>query len=244
MSLPETLPPAHERLRPYITFVLKRLVDSRTFLVLPPSSTGSENPRYLPREIFQSDTVDVSDTNESTSKRKVGRPSKAEKAQKAKSALASLEKWLDRSSYPSLDMAMDPAGGRLGVQNPDFIVNQLLADAGFRSADTGDDESTTHILLSQRPVTSLNAYRTKKNELVNIVQSQTGQFSRNPIDLASQKILSRMKEIAASGEVAEVDNEKARLAGLERVERAIEDAPFGKGGLLGLTEGSGLPDET
>jgi len=130
-----------------------------------------------------------------------------------------------------MDTMTDPAGARLGVQGTDVIVDRLLASVGMCSG-APELETTTHILLSQRPTTSLNNYRAKKDELISLLSS-----SNTGIDDASRSLLSRMKEIGNAAVNSITDSEREGLAGLRRVEKAVEK---GGKGLLGLLEGSGL----
>ncbi|THH10168.1 hypothetical protein EW145_g1521 [Phellinidium pouzarii] len=202
LELPASLSNSEEHLRAYVLYVLHTL--RPRFLILPSTTLHAQNPRSLPREMVNIE-VETSESS-NTGKRKTGRPSKAEKAQRVRAAVSGLDRWLDKSSYPAADMpaAADPAGA-----------------AGRVNEEVDSGPSTTHIMLSQRPVTSLNAYRAKKAEVLSALALE----GSDALDRAAGRVLTRLKEIdaAAAGRGLEVGSEGGELSGIERVERAVAE---------------------
>ncbi len=114
LQLPQQLFGDVEALKPYVEHIINILLKNRVFFILPELSTFPENPRYLPREIYLADTQEEMEAGSGL--KKTGRPSKQEVVRKARSALSSLDKWVDRSTYPLPDSLSDPAGAPAGVQ--------------------------------------------------------------------------------------------------------------------------------
>ena len=214
-----------------MAFILKTLKD--VFLLLPSSVLYSETPRVLPREIYHTD-IPV-DSNA----KKAGRPTKREATNKVRIAVNQLDKWVESSPYPIPDIANDLAGAPAGVKALYTITPDDDDEGVVDDQQEGETpETTTHILLSHRPVMSLHEYRQKKVEMVAALQNH----GTNPLLHASDKIVARLQHIdrMAAERGLEVGSEGGDLSGLGRVEKASRDFANGKNGLLGLLEGSGL----
>ncbi|KAH8119947.1 hypothetical protein DFH11DRAFT_1557421 [Phellopilus nigrolimitatus] len=225
LDFPASLTDLEEALRPHTIYVLQTIRPK--FLVLPPTTLYAQNPRSLPREVLSSEVETTELTEGSTGKKKTGRPSKAEKAQRVRAAVSGLDRWLEKSSYPATDAqaAADPAGAAGRLRDG--------SQAGAE-AETGTGGQTTHIMLSQRPITSLNTYRAKKTEVISALDAGGG---GDALDRAGSRVLNRLKEIdaAAAERGLEVGTEGGALSGIERVESAV-----GERRVLGLLEGGGL----
>lgn len=75
------------------------MVKNQVFYVLPSSDLGTENPRYLPREILVGDLG--SPEPDIDGPKKKGRPSRRDKAKKARNALTGLTSRLDSTPSPA-----------------------------------------------------------------------------------------------------------------------------------------------
>ena len=158
-------------------------------------------------------------------RRKTGRPSKAEKQQRAKNAVAQLDKWLEKSSYP------ENSSGQ-GESSQDTACAEEI----------GGNERTTHILLSQRPSASLDSYRQRKAEMLTRIGDANTED--DPVVRGSRRVLMRLREIdaLAAERGLEIGTEGGDMSGLGRVEKAMEEVSDGerRRGLLGLVDGAGL----
>lgn len=214
-------------LQDQVSYMIHLLKSKSAFIILPPSHLYAQNPRILPREVVQSGEVDAF-REESTGK-KAGRPSKAEKSQKARLAISTLNSWTESNAFPAQSIVKDVAGASSASDIPegDFV---LFDHNGRRT------EPLTHKILAERPLGSLNDYRSKKDELL------SGLSSQEVLARANNKVLSRLKEIdsMAAEQGLEVGSEGGERSGLERVERAVMSMSNGRKGLLGLLEGEGL----
>jgi hypothetical protein len=154
--------------------------------------------------------------------KKKGRPSKREKMKKAKDALAGLEKWLNKTTYTFSDGDGQPVAST--------------------SAST---PVSTHILLSNPPMTSRNHYQTQKFSLLEDITSENSNAAA--LERANHAVLARLKKIdrIAAEKGLEVGGEGGERTGLERVEKAVAEldgrsSTWVRGGILGLLEGGGL----
>lgn len=215
-------------LQDQVTYMIHLLKSRSAFVILPPSHLYAQNPRILPREVVQSGEVDAFRKEQSTGK-KAGRPSKAEKSQKTRLAVSLLNSWTESNAFPAQSIVKDLAGASSASDIPegDFV---LFDHNGRRT------EPLTHKILAERPLGSLNEYRTKKDELL------SGLSDQEVLARANNKVLTRLKEIdsMAAEQGLEVGSEGGERSGLERVERAVMSMSNGRKGLLGLLEGEGL----
>src|SRR5258708_11547888 len=78
LSLPER-PDMPDTLHPYVLYILKSLLESNSFHVLPHSSTSPHNPVTLPHTILVDDPKAAIPAGTSKPKGKVGRPTKRQK---------------------------------------------------------------------------------------------------------------------------------------------------------------------
>jgi hypothetical protein len=210
------------------------------FYVLPVSQLGSYNPRVLPREVYIEDGNEAgqrdarslpleseldpgfSSTQEDTMTpirvpKKKGRPSKRDMAKKAKDAIAGLDRWLDRT-----DSVSRVAGG----------------------GGTGPSRARGHALLSHAPTVSRANYRTQKTRVLDALLEREDDEGLEALERANMTVLARLRRIdtMAAEKGMEVGGEGGELTGLGRVERAVgELRRGGKGGILGLSEGAGIP---
>ncbi|KIJ68202.1 hypothetical protein HYDPIDRAFT_165121 [Hydnomerulius pinastri MD-312] len=237
ISLPDALSTEYLLpIRSHAIYILSALVEAQLFHILPSSDVHPLNPREIPREHFVRDMEPMaagSSASVSNAPKKKGRPSKRDKIKKARDALASLDKWLDRTSYT--------------YQPP-------------QAADSSEPPQpvTTHIVLSHPPSTSRNNYRTQKSNLLDAVDpsypySLPGTSVANPglaaLSRANEAVVARMKRIdeEAAAQGLEVGGEGGERTGLQRVERAASElgeptALGGRGGILGLLEGAGISE--
>lgn len=215
-------------LQDQVTYMIHLLKSRSAFVILPPSHLYAQNPRILPREVVQSGEVDAFRKEQSTGK-KAGRPSKAEKSQKTRLAVSLVNSWTESNAFPAQSIVKDMAGASSASDIPegDFV---LFDHNGRRT------EPLTHKILAERPLGSLNDYRTKKDELL------SGLSGQEVLARANNKVLTRLKEIdsMAAEQGLEVGSEGGERSGLERVERAVMSMSNGRKGLLGLLEGEGL----
>ncbi|KAF9229117.1 hypothetical protein BS17DRAFT_690239 [Gyrodon lividus] len=223
--------------RPYTIYVLSALLNAQLFQILPRSKLHPLNPRELPRERFVQDTEPwASEAStfawDGSVPKKKGRPSKREKMKKARDSLASLDRWLDRTNY-----AYQPTHAAESIE-PALPV-------------------TTHIILSHPPITTRDIYRSQKSNFLNAIDpnypysvsgtSET-RSGRATLARANETMVERMKKIdeEAAAQGLEVGGEGGERTGLQRVERAARElgdatAAGGRGGILSLLEGGGLP---
>lgn len=164
----------------------------------------------------------------SNTTKKIGRPSKRDKQKRARDALAALDRWLDKSSH---------------------VYQQ-------QQPNNRATTSTTHIMISQPPITSRNAYRFQKSYLLDSLDAfrspdaNDEMEGQNALVRANEAVLTRLKEIdeMAASQGMEVGGEGGEKTGLARVERAVAGLKSGggnnekRGGILSLLEGSGLAD--
>lgn len=264
LRLPENLSAPHLLpLQSYVIHLLRNLLESQAFHILPASSLRVQNPSDLPREEFVPDAVDA--PPEGATAKKKGRPSKRDKARKAKDAVAALDKWLEKNTYAYSD-STDKQGSGSG---------------------TAAITKTTHTLISHPPAASRAIYAMEKAHLLNIIETLSGNpqmvprnvsagltsdgsrtpvLTVNPIDpsrthlitdsqgplerdalvRANEAVLARLKKIdeMAAERGLEVGGEGGEQTGLARVERAVrefrEDRANSRGGILNLLEGAGV----
>lgn len=233
LQLPRKLTGDFEALMPYVDYVINVLLRERLFFILPEKSSYPETPRNLPREVYYSDAQEATEAGPGA--KKSGRPSKQELVKKARVAVSSLDKWVDRSTYPLPDCLSDPAGAPTGVR---ALYDQTNASGSSNGQTNVGNVNTTHILLSQRPMVTLEAYRTQKDDLFSTIGARAG----GPLVRASEKVVHRLQQIdaMAAERGLEVGTEGGELSGLGRVQKASEQFEGDQKGLLGLLEGSGL----
>lgn len=261
LALPEHLSPLHLLpLQPYATQLLRTLLSSQAFHILPDSSLRAQNPSELPREFFVEDSAEA--PSDGTAAKKKGRPSKRDKARKAKDAVTALDKWLDKNTY---------------------TYPEPTNEAGA-SAATVSPPRTTHTLISHPPSASRAIYTIEKTHLLNIIDPPAahgqmvpetispgaisassrapalamdtgrgplitdahGPLEREALARANDAVLARLKKIdeMAAERGLEVGGEGGEKTGLARVERAVRDFQEGKSsGILSLLEGAGARDE-
>lgn len=163
----------------------------------------------------------VQDIDRST--KKVGRPSKREKKKRVNDSIASLKEWLGQTKH----------------------TYELPTGPELRSE--GDGVITTHLLLSQRPVTTRTNYRGYKWLLLENMTSDVGLAT---LRRANETVVRRMRKIdeEAAARGLEVGGEGGERTGLSRVEKAMgelgeAESRGERGGLLCLLEGAGLEFE-
>ena len=130
------------------------------FYILPQTSLFSQYPRTLPRELVRDEVV----LEEGVAhKKKAGRPSKSEKAHRMRAAVTGLERWLEKCSYPANNIhnTNDPAGAAGMWRGEERTEDMNLCM---------ENEYSTHIMLSQRPMATLNSYRNKKSVVVQLLE--------------------------------------------------------------------------
>jgi hypothetical protein len=233
LSLPALLTTEYlSPLQPHTTYILSTLIDSKVFQIIPVSSLHAHNPRELPRERFIHDNEvvvpdDAKGKGKADAPKKKGRPTKRDRAKKAKGALASLEKWLDKTAYTPL-RATNPISDEAGDGISEEPVPPLV---------------TTHILLSNPPSKSRNSYQIQKTALIDSITKSSTQ-GEGLLERANQAILARMRKIdqMAAEKGLEVGGEGGERTGLARVEKAVAqmDSTARREGLLGLLEGRGM----
>ncbi|CDO75474.1 hypothetical protein BN946_scf184935.g10 [Trametes cinnabarina] len=229
-------------LKPYVAHILAKMLDDQLFHILPHSRTNAQNPSILPREVFvtdghepssalQASTSDATGQLSAGAPKKKGRPSKRDKVRKAKEALASLERYIDRS-YVAL-----PEQPALLQMEPDHPT-----------ADSWPFH-TAHTLFAQAPTGSLENYFARKTELLAAIHSAAPGGSQEEAALrrANEAVLARLKQIdeMAAEKGLEVGGEGGDKTGLARVEKAVEELRRSvglgaSGGILGLLEGAGI----
>ena len=151
LSAPDLVP-----LREPVLYIASTMVKDQVFYILPSSDLGSENPRYLPREVLARDSSLEPDPE---APKKKGRPSRQDKARKARVALDGLSGWLDstpRSSEARSDQLptnmvqyqWDKAGLTAALESPNGQeafekANRIILDR-LREAQTqsGGDSRT------------------------------------------------------------------------------------------------------
>jgi hypothetical protein len=260
LRLPSALDePALAPMRPHVTHVLRRLLDSRMFLLLPPSTQHPENPRELPREVYVNEALGVlaglapvagvapsaSDTSQNAAaavepaRRKVGRPSKRDKARRARETLDRLDKWLAGTGF-----TYPPGEGPPGT------------GAGLGVVTNEDHAGSTEALVLHPPLESSNAYRAHKLALLDELAptgTSAGAASSGVAAIAdaNARVLARLRRIdtLAAEKGLEVGAAGGAQTGLARVERAVAElgqsgAPGRRAGALSLLEGAGLSHPT
>lgn len=211
-----------EALKPIVKYILGVL--QPVFYILPQTSLFSQYPRTLPRELVRDEVV----LEEGVAhKKKAGRPSKSEKAHRMRAAVTGLERWLEKSSYPANNVhnTNDPAGAAGMWRGEERTEDMNLCM---------ENEYSTHIMLSQRPMATLNSYRNKKSVVVQLLED-TG--DSGALDRAGERIVRRLREIdaAAADQGLEVGTEGGDLSAIERVEAAVSERSS-----LAMLEGGGL----
>ncbi|KAI0825019.1 hypothetical protein BC628DRAFT_1419396 [Trametes gibbosa] len=244
LSLPAALEdPELQPLRPYVSHILAKMLEARSFYITPQSSTNAQNPSKLPREILVLDgqehsaTLQVAtpsasyqDPGTSAPPKKKGRPSKRDKIRKAKEALLSLERYVDRT-YVALPV--NPA-------EPHMTWNPTAP--GPVPVHTG------HTLFAQAPAGSLVNYASHKNDLLATIQAEPPDGSQQAgLRRANEAVLERLKRIdeMAAENGLEVGGEGGEKTGLARVEKAVNElremvGVGATGGILRLLEGAGM----
>lgn len=227
-------------LAPYASQVLSALTNAKAFYILPVSKLGPYSPRVLPREVYIEDVDEMTERDTRTAPseseldapmpglsstgegavtttkvpKKKGRPSKRETAKRAKEAIAGLDRWLERTDSVGQAMGGDGAG-------PSRARGQAL--------------------LSHAPTVSRANYEAQKTRVLGtLLESEEGR-GVEALGRANLAVLGRLKKIdaMAAERGMEVGGEGGELTGLGRVERAAGE--LGKGGILGLSQGAGLP---
>ena len=128
LSLPER-PDIPDTLRPYVLYILKSLLESDSFHVLPHSSTNPHNPIALPHSILVDNLKTANPSGTSKSKRKAGRPTKRQKLQQH------LDNWTTLEAKISESSQTDPSHDKLGIYLEkkraviDLIPNDMEKDA-------------------------------------------------------------------------------------------------------------------
>lgn len=98
-------------LRPYVTWILQYFLTRSLFFVLPDSTLFPHNPRFLPREVFESiSEVPCGNSSVAVSEFKHGRLSKKERIIKARTAINGLSKWIDKNSHIDYEPAASMDG--------------------------------------------------------------------------------------------------------------------------------------
>lgn len=254
LDLPDALKDFHLiSLRPHAIFTLSKLLDAQSICILPPSHLYAQNPRALPREIFQKDRTGPEILAQLTSgdpnvkaKRKVGRKTNRERALMAKEKLDTLSKWLDKTAF-----VYPPEEPPPGATVP---------------REEGEQEpSSTHVLITNAPTGSRNTYRTSKFLLLDVLnpvgptaqpalgdvkaeaELRTREDGWQALIRANAAVLARLRRIdeLAAQKGLEVGGAGGDRTGLERVERAVREmgrVGFAgrRGGVLGLLEGGGM----
>ncbi|KAI0319865.1 hypothetical protein OF83DRAFT_1108195 [Amylostereum chailletii] len=125
--------PATKVLAPFVRHILSKLLLQRVFHILPRTSLEPHAPRTLPREVFVSDnSVPTMADEESTGEiqgpkapKKKGRPTRRDVQKRAREAVATLDRWLDKT----------------GATGPS-AKHSLLSEAPVNSRTTYVEEKT------------------------------------------------------------------------------------------------------
>lgn len=142
--------------------------------------------------------------------KKKGRPSKHDKARKAKAAVDSLDRWLQKTSYPP-----ENATGSSSAGIP-----------------------PTHQLLMNPPKSTLYQYQSHKIHMLNTIDTP-GSDGRAAIVQANHDLLARLKELKdRDPHIAAIGNGLG-LQRVERAVQEMNDPSGQPAGLLGLLEGAG-----
>jgi hypothetical protein len=230
--MPKTVSPTSA---PYASQVLSALTNVKAFYILPVSKLGPYNPRTLPREVYIEDVDEMTERETRTAPleseldppvpgldavttkvpKKKGRPSKRETAKRAKEATVGLDRWLERTDS----------------------VGQVAGGGG-----AGPSRARGQTLLSHAPTASRTNYGAQKTRVLGaLLESEEGR-GVEALGRANLAVLGRLKKIdaMAAERGMEVGGEGGELTGLGRVERAVGE--LGRGGILGLSQGAGLPN--
>ncbi|KAF8481060.1 hypothetical protein DFH94DRAFT_737766 [Russula ochroleuca] len=232
LEMPKTVSPTSA---PYASQVLSALTNVKAFYILPVSKLGPYNPRTLPREVYIEDVDEMTERETRTAPleseldppvpgldavttkvpKKKGRPSKRETAKRAKEATVGLDRWLERTDS----------------------VGQVAGGGG-----AGPSRARGQTLLSHAPTASRTNYGAQKTRVLGaLLESEEGR-GVEALGRANLAVLGRLKKIdaMAAERGMEVGGEGGELTGLGRVERAVGE--LGRGGILGLSQGAGLPN--
>ncbi|KAF5385283.1 hypothetical protein D9615_001387 [Tricholomella constricta] len=219
-ALPDSLNADHlQPLQPNVSRILSVLLKDKVFFVTPHSVLGALSPRDLPREIFV-DEGTVLRLDPSAPKKK-GRPTRRDKAKKAKLALDNLDRWLE------------------GTPGPLPTLSTVLMPPPLEGAPT-----------LEHPLTStLRRYHAEKTQILNSIDTQSEStvlplHVGMTVERANQFVLGRLKAAEGLFSLDGVIVEGGALAGVARVERAVNElgdvkALGRKGGALNLLEGAG-----
>jgi hypothetical protein len=111
-------------LRPYVLYILRSLLKSDSFHVLPHSSTNPHNPITLPHSIVVDDPKAVIAANTSKPKGKVGRPTKRQKLQ------LHLDNWATLEANFSGSPQTCPANDKLGayLEKKSVVIDLISKD--------------------------------------------------------------------------------------------------------------------
>jgi hypothetical protein len=119
LSLPER-PDIPDTLRPHVIYILKSLLESDSFHVLPHSSTSPQNPIILPHSVLVGDPKAVIPSGTPKSKGKIGRPTKRQKLQQHLDNWTTLEAKVSGPPQTGpesdkLDIYLEKKGGVIGA---------------------------------------------------------------------------------------------------------------------------------
>lgn len=240
LSLPQVLSAdtALDSLKAHVTYVLSKFRSSASFHVLPQATLYPYSTRSLPREIVHKGEINdlaalenqellASTKTTMVTKRKGGRPSKQSKNLKGKTALKALNKWLDKSNHVAFDR---PVRDQIGEQYYSPIEEHPNTPL--------EAPSDTHVLLSQRPVTSLRFYQFQKEMMLNHVLSNSS--AGQPLYQANAQVISRFSQIAGMSTDNNLTMDASTSNALSRVQEAISGLQNGGVGLLGLLDGTNV----
>ena len=160
-------------------------------------------------------------------KRKGGRPSKQSKNLKGKTALKALNRWLDKSNHVTFDRPIRDQTGE-----------QYYSPIDEHPSIPVEAPSDTHVLLSQRPVTSLRFYQFQKEMMLNHVLSNSS--AGQPLYQANAQVISRFSQIAGMSTDNNLSMDASTSNALNRVQEAISGLQNGGVGLLGLLDGTNV----
>lgn len=118
-----------ETFRPYVIYILKTLLESDSFHVLPHSSTKPHNPIALPHSILVDDPKAATSAGTLKPKGKVGRPTKRQKLQQHLDNWTTLEAKVSESPQNTpgsdkLDIYLEKKGAAI-----DLIPKDMEKDA-------------------------------------------------------------------------------------------------------------------
>ncbi|KAK0198265.1 hypothetical protein F5146DRAFT_1018860 [Armillaria mellea] len=140
ISIPDTLTTAELKpFKPAVLHILKILVTSQIFHILPASGLDCQNPRTLPREIVIPDVL-----GEEGPKRK-GRPTKGDRVKRSKVALDNLDQWMQKTSPPgSSDLGAKHRLITNPPAEPTLLQYQMRKEMLLHALDS-DPEGKAHI---------------------------------------------------------------------------------------------------